>query len=309
MCFLIHAVASLCVHITNPWVLYKYLQTTKLYIVKRGEFGGIRSPNAFECCKNCIAAEDQRRSEPVAPGKDYAKFEAERSQRLKEKGPLVCKLRHNIYVTDSANEVEERVAGGFPREKIVLTNRLECDEVDGCEGSKSFWAFDGLRKASAQSAENKYQLEMTFMPCFCRVCRQWEEVRLWEQEHERTFEGPLPRPCPFKADISSDILPERPVGLARSAKHLFRRMIGKINVIPHVNVPDNELYAFISQLKQNANPTDRDPFLQSAFTLKNLCRSRGLTLGSSKRECIKNLMVFLENKNMLPADAQWPQAM
>lgn len=243
----------------------------------------------------------------MAPGKDYDKFEAERSERLKEKGPLVCKFRHNIYVTDSAAEVEERVDSGFPREKIVLTNRLECDEVDGCEGSKSFWAFDSLRKAFAKLAENKYQLEMTFMPCFCRACRQWEEVKLWEQKHEQPFQGPLPRPCLFKADISSDILPERPAGLARTAKHLFRRMMGKMTVKPHIVVPDEELYDFISILKPNASPTDRDPFLRCGYTLKNLCRSRTLTLGSGKRECIKNLMQYLEKKSMLPVGAEWPQ--
>ena len=128
-----------------------------------------------------------------------------------------------------------------------------------------------------------------------------------EQKHEQPFQGPLPRPCLFKADISSDILPERPAGLAHTAKHLFRRMVGKITVKPHIVVPDEELYDFISILKPNANPTDRDPFLRCGYTLKNLCRSRTLTLGSGKRECIKNLMQYLEKKSMLPVGAEWPQ--
>ena len=48
--------------LTFTHYLYMYhtcmdMQTTKLEIVKKGEFGGVRSPNAFECCKNCIAAD------------------------------------------------------------------------------------------------------------------------------------------------------------------------------------------------------------------------------------------------------------
>jgi hypothetical protein len=306
--------------LTFTHYLYMYhtcmdMQTTKLEIVKKGEFGGVRSPNAFECCKNCIAAEDKRRSEPPKPGRNYAQFEADRSERLKEKGPLVCKYRHNIYVTDSATEVEERVNGGFPREKIVLTDRLSCGEAKGCDGSKSFWAFESLRKALANLGENRYQLEMIFMPCFCKACRQLEDVKLWEQEHETDFTGPWPRPCPYQADISSKILPERPADLPPRAKHLFRRMMGSIKVIPHVSIPDNQLYAFISQLKPNANPTDREPYLQAAETLKNLCRSRNLTIrdsrsqggSSSKRAMIKKLMEYLDKKDCLPENAQWPQ--
>ena len=89
--------------------------------------------------------------------------------------------------------------------------------------------------------------------------------------------------------------------------HLFRQMIGKIKVILHVDVPDEQLYAFISLLKPNANRTDRDPYVQNSLTLRNLCRSRGLTLGSGKRAMIKKLMEYLEDKGLLPVDPQWPQ--
>ena len=158
-------------------------------------------------------------------------------------------------------------------------------------------------------------VEMIFMPCFCKACRQLEDVKLWEQEHETDFTGPWPRPCPYQADISSKILPERPADLPPRAKHLFRRMMGSIKVIPHVSIPDNQLYAFISQLKPNANPTDREPYLQAAETLKNLCRSRNLTIrdsrsqggSSSKRAMIKKLMEYLDKNKSLPEHAQWPQ--
>lgn len=222
------------------------------------------------------------------------------------KGPLVCRNRYHLYVTDNPEEVERRVADGFSRELIVVTNRLACAEVTGCTGSKSFWAFDGLRKADAQVSRqgevqpNKAQLAMKFMPCFCSKCQRHEEVKLWEQENEQPFHGPHPPQCSFFDDIASPTLPVRPPGLERRAAHYFHGQMGICTVIPHHRVEDADLYAYISEKNDNGN------YIRTAIELKMQCRCRSITVKDNKAESVRKMMEYLQNKGLLPNNAEWP---
>lgn len=245
-----------------------------------------------------------RTNPPV--GKCWDQYERDRDPKLKGKGTLVCKFRHNLYVVDDPEELERRVAEGFPRNLIVLTPRLECDEVSGCEGSKSYWAFNSLRKEDAkvykngQVQESKVKIEMQFMPCFCRKCQKIEEIKSWEREHERPFLGPKPL-CAFHDDIASTTLPERPADVDNNATHLHRAQIGICTVTPHNRIADANLYAYISPKKN-----DGTEYVRTVNELKMQCRCRSITVSGNKNALVRKLMGHLEREGLLPNNAEWP---
>ena len=236
---------------------------------------------------------------------------AEKSPKLKNKGILARRFAFHIYVTDDQADIDKRVADGFLRSQMVLTNRRQCNEVSGCDNSKSFWAFEGLPKIRAAVKDkrgniivNKRQLAMKFMPCFCPACQENEEILLSEQELGQIIEGPRQQ-CPFYDDIASSVLPVRPPAPAdgsRAPTHVYYGQKGICTTLPHVTVPDEALYLYIA-------PTYNNGKYNSTLTndlLNMQMRCRGLTLGNNQHEKIDRLLEWLKKKGMLPDDVAAP---
>ena len=294
-------------------------QVTKFNVIRTGEFGNIRSPTAFDCCKNGIKHEADRVAKLVQnghkPSKDWDKFEEEGDPRLKMKGPLVCKVRHHVYVCDDAAERDRRIndGDGFDANLIVLTNRSTCDEVSGCKGSKSCWATESLPKFVAKDPEqpNRSTLTMKFMPCMCTTCRRHKEILHWEREHQDTWESqdPLPHarpgPCPFEDDLASAARPPPSDPLeddaAQAAVSRFRRkMYGVCTWKSHQRVDDADLYEYIHSTREGGE------YKLNGDLVKMQCRCRGLGVTGRKAILIYKIYSYLQKENLLPANAIWP---
>ena len=229
------------------------------------------------------------------------------------KGPLVCKVRHHVYVCDDEAERTRRIGEGFDPSLIVLTSRSTCDEVSGCKGSKDCWAFESLPKFVAMDPEqpNRSILTMKFMPCMCTTCRKHKEILHWERENQDVWESqdPLPHdrpgPCPYEYDLASTLRPPPADPLeddaAQATVSAFRRkMEGVCTWKSHERVEDENLYQYIHSTLENGE------YKRHGDLVKMQCRCRGLGVTGRKAILIYKIYSYLQKEDHLPPNAVWP---
>ena len=264
--------------------------------LKTGEVADDASFSALEAYSAYLRSKKIEEEKSEVGDAAFIEYEANRDPRFLGKGFLTAHKTFDRYVSDSQEEIDQRVADGGNRSEMILTNRLKCNETSGAQNSKSFWTFHGQPKFRAREGllPNQIKLDMKFMPCACSICRRLTEIRIWEKKHGQPFIGPRPPRCPNYDDCASTTLPVRPPDLPRSRNHVYRGQEGVCTVYQYVDVANENLVAYINPFQNNGKWDSA--LLNPLINMQLRCRSQ--TQGRNKDHSISKLLKYISDRGV-----------
>ena len=128
--------------------------------LKTGEVADDASFSALEAYSAYLRSKKIEEEKNEVGDKAFLEYEANRDPRFLGKGFLTAHKVFDRYVSDSQEDIDERVASGGDRSDMILTDRLRCNEVSGAQNSKSFWAFPGQPKFRAREGLLPNQIKL-----------------------------------------------------------------------------------------------------------------------------------------------------